>query len=86
MSIRIACAAGLFALAACSAPDESQVLADLRQATATAMPDAPVDQIEISHQQRGAAKWQWQARFNGKSFACDADDKMRLPSCTQLAG
>lgn len=75
-----------FLLSACAAPalTDSQIDAKLKQATAEAIGGAKLATIRISSPERFPAKWQWKASVNDKSFACDADDHMRLPSCTQI--
>lgn len=73
-------------LSACAAPSltDGEITAKLKEATAAAIAGASPAAIEISAPERLPAKWEWRASFDGKSFACDADDHMRLPSCTAL--
>lgn len=74
-------------LSACVAPSltDGEINAKLKQATAEAIAGATPATIKITAPERLPAKWQWKASVDGKSFACDADDHMRLPSCTMIA-
>jgi len=74
-------------LAACSGPTPEETDNSLKAATALAVPvpASDFDKIEIVSKELQKAKWVWQARIDGKTYACDADDQMRLPSC-QAAG
>lgn len=74
-------------LSACAAPSltDGEINTKLKEATAAAIAGANPAAIEISAPERLPAKWQWKASIDGKSFACDADDHMRLPSCTELS-
>jgi hypothetical protein len=73
------------ALAACSAPTPEETDNSLKAATALAVQNTNFEKIEILNKELQKAKWVWQARVDGKTYACDADDQMRLPSC-QAAG
>lgn len=68
-------------LAACSGPTPEQIDASLKTATATALPDAKDQTIEVTNSERLSSKWRWTAKVGGKVYTCDADDQMRLPSC-----
>lgn len=79
------CVAGvaLLALSACASGEQqaAQVDTGLKQATASAVAGAKAEDISVSQQVRKGGKWTWRAQYQGKTFACDADDEMRLPSC-----
>ena len=83
--ITLCVAAAATALAACSAASAPTDEASLKTATAEAIPGIDVASIEISNAERGPAKWTWQARAGATTYSCDADDKMRLPSCSIVA-
>jgi hypothetical protein len=68
-------------LAACNAPTQKDIDASLKSATASAIPGADPAGIEVLNPEHLKAKWVWQAKVDGKAYACDADDQMRLPSC-----
>jgi hypothetical protein len=68
-------------LAACSGSTPRDIEASLKTATASAIPGSDPSRIEISGQELLKAKWIWSAKYDGKAYACDADDQMRLPSC-----
>ena len=68
-------------LAACSGPTQKDIDASLKSATASALPGTDPATIEVLNAELLKAKWIWQARVDGKAYACDADDQMRLPSC-----
>jgi hypothetical protein len=70
------------ALAACAGPGPDAEHGALVQATVEALPGTDATAIQISNAERMAAKWTWSANAAGKSYACDADDKLRLPQCT----
>jgi hypothetical protein len=72
-------------LAACAAPAPADDQAGLHQATLEALPGIDATAIQISDAVRASSKWTWTATISGKSYACDADDQMRLPSCTPRA-
>jgi hypothetical protein len=68
-------------LAACSAPTQQDIDASLKAATASAVPGSNPERIEVLNAELLKAKWVWEAKVDGKAYACDADDQMRLPSC-----
>ena len=80
-------AGGLFSLAALSACAGAQTPEDyrlaLRTVSAEAIGVADTSSITVSGEVRAGAKWTWQASVQGKTWTCDADDRMRLPSCVQ---
>jgi hypothetical protein len=72
-------------LAACSgAPTAEEIEGSLKTATTVAVPDAKLQSIEVVNPERSAATWRWTARVGDKVYACDADDRMRLPSCEAI--
>lgn len=72
-------------LAACSSqPSAEEVNVALKAATVSALPEADGEAIEVLNPQRSAATWRWNAKAGGKTYACDADNQMRLPSCKEL--
>jgi hypothetical protein len=77
--------AAVLSATACTATTPVDVEQALKQATHEALPDTDTAQIEISGQKQLVAKWEWRASHAGKVFACDADNRMRLPSCSELA-
>ncbi|MFT3723289.1 MAG: hypothetical protein QM773_06845 [Hyphomonadaceae bacterium] len=83
MSKLLLCAAvaGL-SLAACSSATPQNVDDSLKLATAAAIPGAEAAGITISAAERHTAKWTWTATFGGTAYSCDADEHMRLPSCS----
>lgn len=74
-----------FILVACAAPAPGEDQAGLRQATLEALPGLDATAVEITNAVRASSKWTWTASVSGKTYACDADDQMRLPSCTPNA-
>jgi ABC-type glycerol-3-phosphate transport system substrate-binding protein len=68
-------------LAACGGPSTEDIDASLKAATASALPGSDYDSIQILNSELFPAKWVWQATVDGKAYACDADNRMRLPSC-----
>ena len=72
-------------LAACSAPTPEDTDNSLKAATALAVPNSSAEKIEILSKELQKAKWVWQAKVDGKTYSCDADDQMRLPSCQAVA-
>lgn len=70
------------ALVACAAPAPDADHGALVRATIEALPGTDATAIQISNAERMAAKWTWNASTAGKTYACDADDKLRLPQCT----
>lgn len=71
-----------FVLTACAAPGPDADHGALVRATIEALPGTDAAAIQISNAERMAAKWTWNASAAGKTYACDADDKLRLPQCT----
>jgi hypothetical protein len=72
-------------LAACSgSPTTEEVDASLKAATVVALPGAEAQSIEVLNPERSAATWRWTVRIEDKVYACDADDRMRLPSCEAI--
>lgn len=69
------------ALVACAAPAPDADHGALVRATIEALPGTDAATVQISNAERMAAKWTWNASTAGKSYACDADDKLRLPQC-----
>lgn len=69
-------------LSACAATPPEEVTPKLQAATAIAIQAPDASAIAITDPQSFPAKWQWRATFNGRTYACDADNLMRLPSCT----
>lgn len=72
-------------LAACAAPAPGDEQAGLHRATLEALPGSDAATVVITEAVRASSKWTWQASVSGKTYACDADDQMRLPSCTPSA-
>jgi len=76
--------AASISLAACSNPvTPEQTEAKLKAATAEALGEVNADVIAISNQKGSMSRWVWEAKANGKTYACDADNFFRLPSCQQ---
>ena len=72
----------LAALSGCAPPAPAgDQTAAVRAATVAALPDIPADQLVISDFSRSAAKSTWKVSAAGKTYACDADELLRLPSC-----
>lgn len=86
MTSRIFLFAAMIGLGACAAgaPSDEEVAGKLKAVTAQAITASDPSAIEIESPERFAAKWQWRATHAGKSYACDADNQMRLPSCTAI--
>jgi hypothetical protein len=78
---------GLIALGACTAaaPSQEDVAASLRAATATALSLQDSSGITIESPQRLTMRWEWQAAHAGATYACNADDRMQLPDCSQVS-
>lgn len=75
---------GLAALAGCAGAQSAEdYRASLQTVTAEVIGVADTASITVSGEARVGAKWTWKASAGGKSWACDADDQMRLPSCNQ---
>ncbi|HOY77566.1 MAG TPA: hypothetical protein PLN33_07145 [Hyphomonadaceae bacterium] len=68
-------------LSACGSQSQQDVEASLKSATVTALPGLDETKIAISTSERNSAKWTWTATYEGKAYSCDADERMRLPSC-----
>jgi ABC-type uncharacterized transport system auxiliary subunit len=79
--IFVAAAAAATVLAGCNAPTQEDIDASLKSATASAIPGSDPARIEVLNPELLKAKWVWQAKVDGRAYACDADDQMRLPSC-----
>ena len=71
--------------AACAAPAPGDEQAGLHRATLDALPGIDGASVEITDAVRASSKWTWKVSVSGKTYACDADDQMRLPSCTPNA-
>lgn len=69
-------------LAACAAPAPGDDQAGLHKATLEALPEIDAAALEITDAVRASSKWTWKVSSSGKTYACDADDQMRLPQCT----
>lgn len=70
------------AMAACAAPDSPSEIEDsLRTVTVTAIPGVDAQAIQVLNSVRQPSKWTWNARIGEQVYECDADDKLRLPSC-----
>ncbi len=72
-------------LAACAAPAPGGDQAGLHQATLEALPGIDAAAVEVTDAVRASSKWTWTVSVSGKTYACDADDQMRLPACTPNA-
>ena len=68
-------------LAACAAPAAGDDQAGLHNATVEALPGIDANTIQISDAVRASSKWTWKVNVGDKTYACDADDQMRLPQC-----
>ena len=79
--IFVTAAAAATVLAGCNAPTQKDIDASLKSATASAIPGSDPAGIEVLNPELLKAKWVWQAKVDGRAYACDADDQMRLPSC-----
>jgi|LakMenEpi03Aug12_release.lakeMendotaPanAssembly.Ray.scaffolds.fasta_scaffold240278_3 hypothetical protein len=80
-------ARGLLSLAAPSAGAGAQTseydrLA-LRAVSAGAIGVADTSSITVSGEVRAGARWTWKVSADGKTWTCDADDRMRSPSCVR---
>lgn len=69
-------------LSACAGASPEEVTPRLQQATAVAIKAPDASAISIANPERFPAKWQWRATLDGRTYVCDADNLMRLPSCT----
>jgi len=75
---------GLATLAGCAGAQSAEdYRASLRTVTAGVIGIADATSIAVTEEARVGAKWTWKAAAGGKSWSCDADDQMRLPSCIQ---
>lgn len=85
--VRVACCAGvvLTVTAACSPPSTPIDDGTFKAATAEALPGIDLNAVKISNAQRQALKWTWEAQAGSNTYSCDADERMRLPSCTPTA-
>jgi ABC-type glycerol-3-phosphate transport system substrate-binding protein len=81
----LSAAAASATLAACASPAPRDNEASLQTATAEALGGVTPDTIEIINPARTAVKWTWNARHGGNTYACDADNQMRLPSCSAIS-
>ena len=79
--IIVSAVAAAAVLAACNGSMQEDIDASLKSATALAIPGSDPARIEVLNPELLKAKWVWQAKIDGKAYACDADDQMRLPSC-----
>lgn len=76
--------AGLAVLAGCAGAQTAEdYRVSLQTVTATALGVSDAAAITVTDESRVNAKWTWKASTGGKTYACDADDQMRLPSCAQ---
>jgi hypothetical protein len=80
----IAAALALPIVACSSQASSGDKEARARDATANAIGGAAADQIVISQLEAGAVKWTWKAEAGGKTYACDADELLRLPDCREI--
>jgi hypothetical protein len=81
----VAAAALTIPLTACSGASPANTEARAKEATASAIAGATVEQIVITQLQSGAAKWTWKAEAGGKTYECDADELLRLPDCRPVS-
>jgi hypothetical protein len=68
-----------------SAPSQEDVAASLRKATAIAIAAQDPSGITIENPQRLTMRWEWRAVHAGVAYACNADDRMQLPDCSQVS-
>lgn len=80
----LSCVVGLCACTA-NAPTPEDINASLRDATAAAIAVQAPSDISIENPQRLTARWEWRAVYAGKTYACNADDRLRLPDCLPLS-
>ena len=76
--------AGVLGVGACAATSTEDATPKLQQVTAAAISAPDAGAIRIESQQRFPAKWEWRATHEGQTYACDADNLLRLPSCTAV--
>lgn len=69
-------------LGACGTAAPAPTEASFKAATLEALPGVDPGAIEISNQKQFPAKWTWDVQSSGKAYTCDADNLLRLPSCT----
>ena len=62
-----------------------EIDASLTAATVLALPGADAESIEVLNPQRSPTTWRWNVKAADKVYACDADNQMRLPSCSELS-
>ncbi|MDP3495585.1 MAG: hypothetical protein Q8R82_20965 [Hyphomonadaceae bacterium] len=84
-SLRFSLCAAAISLAACAPTEAPADDATFKTATAEAVPGLDPATVAISNAKRASAKWTWDARAGAKTYSCDADDRMRLPSCVVVA-
>ena len=79
-------AGGALALSACAvgAPLPTSE-AKIREATLAAIQGVNPEQIVISDVHRQPAKISWRVTAAEKTYACDSDDRYRLPFCSPQA-
>jgi hypothetical protein len=82
--ILLAALAGLCGCTA-AAPSQEDVAASLREATANAIAAQDPSGISIENPQRLTMRWEWSATYAGATYACNADDRMQLPDCSQVS-
>lgn len=87
MSRRLSLFAVLIPLCACtgSAPSPEEIIASLQDATAIATSIENPQDISIEETQRSVSKWEWKAVHAGAIYACNADDRLRLPDCSRVS-
>ena len=87
MSRSLILLSGLIGLGACTAaaPSQEEIAASLRAATATALSVQDASGISIENPQRLTMRWEWQAVHAGATYACNADDRMQRPDCSQVS-
>lgn len=85
--VRIGCCTGLVlgVMTACSPTSTPIDDGAFKAATAEALPGVDLNAVKISNAQRQALKWTWEAQAGPNTYACDADERMRLPSCMPAA-
>lgn len=77
----LAASASLAACGSDSSPEKVQE--SLKAVTASALTDVDASGVEVVSSEQSAAKWIWTAKAGGKTYLCDADNLMRLPSCNE---
>ena len=71
-------------LAACTESSPADLEAKVRTATAQALPELTMDSADIRGIERSTAKTRWEVHSGVDRYVCDADQLMRLPSCTRM--